>query len=404
MDTIGWDGRLGPVRAWVLASALILLPASASRGQAPDWERVAIPDGDIFQDPAWDRADPNAPPLSPALAADRSGRLYFANGPRLHVGDGNRWMTPMNQPKAYWSRPQRPLAAGARGTVLWGEWRSRDGGAGWDSLPLSTGISFAHAVLDDGSCLSGGGYDAIYRSEACSDSWTRVHMGRTYGHIRQFAVAGPAVFALPSYAALLQGSGTGASWSDWNPGGKPLLGTGIRAMRFRIPSLGTSLLLALHKTGGRPNALVSLDVLSPGTSPDTLEGALPDSAITSLWIGEGGDIWVGTRGQGIHVSRDQGRTFTAVNGGLGSLHVEALESTSDGVLHALTRGGLYRARFGTTGLRPLPPAFSPRARGHVRLHLPGLPAALRDAPRHARLSVLADGRMIILPAETLSTR
>lgn len=392
-------GKLQYPMALALASRLVLWPALPGLGQAPDWERIDLPDGAIFQDPGW--VDPgrflDGPPT--LLAADRAGRLCFANGPKLHVGDGSGWKT-LSKPKPSIS-PQRPLAAGFEGQVMWGEWRSRDGGASWDSL----GRPFrgtACAVLGDGTGLRGSNSDIIERSQGYSDAWTRVHEGRNFGYIRQFAMGGSAIFALPAYGQILFSLDSGHSWRPWSTGTQGVAGETVQIGRFQNPSLGTPLILALSKAGNTRNTLLRLHVYYPAL--DTLEGALPDSAITSLWFDQDRTLWLGTRGQGVHVSRDGGMSFTAVNAGLGSLHVEALESTSDGILHALTRDGLYRARAGSTGIPSLRPMPSPRSPDRARLHLAGLPASLQGDSPKARLSVLADGRIIILPTDTPNPR
>lgn len=394
------DG-LGLALTWALVPGLVLLPALPGRGQAPNWEKIALPDGAIYPNPAWDEPDKIHPTQRAYLAADRAGRMYFSNGPKLHIGSGTHWRTVTHSQRLSPHSQQRPLAAGSQGTVLWGKGCSRDGGMTWDTLAVQQ-ETFAYGVFEDGAGLLGQSYDVIKRSEGCSDAWTYVHHGRTYGSIRQFAVARSAAFALPDSDRMLVSLSSGQTWKEWEFRNHHLTGETVRAMRFQNPPLGTPLFVALNKPDGKPNTLLRLHVFYTGL--DTLKGALPDSAITSLWFDPEGGLWVGTRGQGIHVSRGKDLAFTAVNTGLGSLYVEALESASDGTLYAATRDGLYRARDGVSGIRSMQPALPdlpPLSRSRARLYLPGLPAPLQGGPPKARLSVLADGRFLIMPAGDL---
>lgn len=389
-----------PCLGWGLAPGLMMGLALLAQGQPARWERVTIPDGAIWQDPDWATGADLHTPKAPVLASDRGGRLYFSNGPRVHSGSegGTRWKTLVKDdaPPGF---PRRPLASGGESTVMWGAFRSRDGGSTWDSSAMNSWTS-ALAVLGDGTRLLGTSYDAIERSPSSTTAWNRVHFGNTFGHIREFAVGGSGfVFALPAYDGLLQSRDSGKSWEEWSHSlHKPLLnGRNIRAMEMGNAS-GTPLWMAMKREGSEQgNWLVRLHVFFPGI--DTVRGDLPDSAITALQSTRDGALWLGTRGQGVFVSRDQGSTFTAMNEGLGSLYVQSIEATSDQRLFALTRDGLFRLGAPTgldrrTHLAPRP------AGSRAHLHLPGLHGRTVPSgggPSQARHSVLADGRVVIDP-------
>lgn len=391
---------LVPCLAWMLTPALVLAVALLAQGQPAPWERVSIPDGAIWVNPDWAMNADLYTPSAPLLASDRSGRIYLSNGPRVHVGSqgGTSWKTLVKLPVSDLASGERPLAAGGESTVLWGDYRSRDGGATWDSTEM--GYHHALAVLGDGTRFRGISYDAIERLPAASAAWNRVHMGQTFGYIREFTVgASGYLFAVPEYDGLLQSRDSGKTWAEWTHSlQKPsLIGRNIRALEMGGGS-GATLWMAMKREGSeKGNWLLRLHVFFPGI--DTVRGDLPDSAITALQFTRDGSMWLGTRGQGVFVSRDQGRTFTAANEGLGSLYVQSIEATSDQRVFVLTREGLYRGSAPSGVDRQAVLAPRPAAR-RAALYLPGRHG--RTVPSggglsQARLSVLADGRVVIDP-------
>lgn len=391
------------IRRMVLAAALVsgLGAAASGQGAGAGWEKMAIPDGSIWQDATW----PPVPGESkgPVLAADRGGRLYVNNGPKLHIGSrgGSSWTTLV---KSYTASvdPRRALAAGETGTVQWGEWRSRDGGATWDSTEWSYATAFG--ILADGAMLHGLHYDGIERSEGAGGR-ERVHSGRTYGYITRFAVGNAqVVVASPSYDALMCSIDSGRTW-DWGSRAWPakynLTGRTVRALDFEN-SMGSSILIAVKKNpDGTGNRLLRLTVFYPVLDSISWNGAvLPDSAITALHVGGDGSVWLGTSGQGVWTAASGSRIFTPGNGGLDDMHVSSLAATSDGRVFALTRDGVYRARYAATGLRPTRPSRSLRPPASVSLHIPGHPGILPVPPDRASASlrVLADGRAVSVSA------
>lgn len=367
-------------------------PGAAAHAQEPDWEKLELPDGSLWSDTTRPADVPGAA-RAPGLAVDGGGRVYVNNGPKLHIGsrDGTVWTT-VTKPLDPAEDPGRALAAGGRTAVQWGEWRSLDGGATWDSTEPPRVP--AYGILGDGTRLRALPYDRIERAEA-SGGWEGVHLGRTYGHITQFAALGNLVMALPLADTLLCSLNAGKTWNwgrNW-PRGSELTGRTIRALDFGTRS-GTPLLIAARKRAdGTGNLLLRLHVYF--IALDTLGGAvLPDSAITALRVRGDGSVWLGTRGQGVWTAAAGSLAFAARNGGLGNLEVTAMASDPGGGLFVLTRDGVYRARTATTA-SPLPRARrAPPPAAGAALRFPGLPDRLQPFPGRgqARLRVLADGR------------
>ena len=392
-----------------MAASLLSGLGAAAQGQGvPEWERLAIPDATAWQDWSTTSEAPGAA-TGPLLAVDGGGRIYVNNGPKLHIGyqGGNTWTTLAKPPEDPLANPWRPLAAGALATVRWGEWRSRDGGATWDSTAEER--PYAFGVLKDGSTLRSRPATVIERSAGGVGDWDLRHAGMPNEHVSRFVVGeAGAVFALPQADTLLCSIDSGKTW-DWGrrawPMGTELSGRTIRALDFGS-RMGTPLLIAARRNGdGTGNLLLRLHVFY--TSLDTLDEAiLPDSAITALHLGGDGTIWLGTNGQGVWKAGPGSLHFTACNEGLGDMHAASLATTADGRLFVLTRDGVYRARYEAVATHPVRPSLVSRPPGGrgagIALILPGLPGSRQPfigGAQVPRLRVLADGRMVGSPAD-----
>lgn len=378
--------------------ALILLSTLPGLGQAITWEKLDIAPHSVWQDPEWKSGMSGMSNVGPRLAADASGRIYFTNGTSLLIGSegGAKWrehFQPMD-PSGMILYQHRPLAVGGAGTILWAGLRSVDGGATWVSSGV--GSDYSAAVHPAGPLLAAAGNDGIARSPGPGQPWTRVHSGNTFGNIRQFVTGESGyVFALPYDDQLLISNDTGKTWKRSDANG---FRSSTRSMA--LAPLGTPLWMAVGDFRNPGNRLVRVNIFFP--SIDTMKTVLPDSAVTSMLAASDGALWIGTKGQGLFVSRDNGNTFTAGNGGLGSLYVESVAETSDRRIFALTREGLYRLKSTGTSLRPI--VSRPLVRGsRASLLLPGI---TRSRPASgsatARISVLADGRMLIIPQDPTS--
>lgn len=382
-----------------IAGVTLMALAATAGAQAPAWEKVLVPDGGVWEDPDWNAGGFGWGPKE-ILAVDRSGRIYVSNGPKLHVAQrgGNSWQTLYKPRGTSDSQQKRPLGAGAEGTVMWGEWLSKDGGVTWDTLGRAGGY-YATCIYKDGSALFATGLDGIERSAPPWKTWQYVHRGETFGHIESFHYTenGP-ILAMPSVAGLLQSMDSGKTWNGWKAGdrGRELNSYTVRTLDFEGTSGTPALMLVAKDDERKGNLLVRMHVVFPQL--DTLKTVLPDSPATALQVTKDGAIWIAIRGQGVLVSRDKGRTFTAQNQGLGNLFVEALEMTSDGDLYAFTRGGIYRIR-NSTAVAPRFAAPGSASRSRFVLTLGGLPPALQPHGTTAAMRIQADGRLLITPVQ-----
>ena len=384
--------------------ALILACALSGMAQNQPWEKMEMGGFAIWQSPEWKTGPGLGSPGGSILGTDKSGRLYVSNGTDLHIGSqaGSQWSKHERLPTGISGLDHsRPLAVGGTGTVLWGGWVSQDAGATWSGG--NSVYTLAYGVHATGPVFAGSGNDGIERGTLGSSlAWTHAHSGNTFGTIKQFEMGESGyIFAVPEYGPALISTDTGRKWSEWRVSGlnNGLDGGSIRTLAVDHRS-GTPAWVAEERpNNAKGNLLIRMHIFFPAV--DTIRAAtLPDSAITALLVGSDGTLWVGTRGQGLWMSTDNGQTFTPSNSGLGGFFVESIAETSDKRLFVLTREGLYRLRTTGASLRPLLSRTFLRG-NKASLHLPGI-TPYRPASGSARISVLADGRMLIMPQENSS--
>ena len=361
-----------PAQTQLLARACAVLLLSTLSGLAQDgsWEKLELPASGkaVWQDKS--RTD-GIDHEEPRLAADAEGRLYFSNASTLLIGSdgGARWeeyalpnvTLPLNRGFL--------LAAGGQGNVIWATKYSQNGGKSWETLPLYT-VEGAFGSNRNGGFLMGGRNDQILRMNEPFINWELVYEGhQNFGYIYQFANSDPYNMAAMGFDAVYVSVDTGGTWDPLDSHGMGLSGRSANTMALE-PRLGGNLWLAPRSRLSSDKALRRVNMLT--RIPEMVAGFVPDSSVNVIRVSSDGAIWLGTWGQGVWVSRDEGKTFAAQNTGLNSVYVKALQETSDGLMFALTPTGLFRLRGTGSGVRPTPARrnLGPRK---AFLYLPGLP-------------------------------
>jgi len=337
----------------------ILLGLAGLAVQAPFAAWTAIPDIRANPDRSW---GPSSARPASRLRCDRHGNAYLAMGDSLYLGmaEGAAWKAA--------SVPRDPTSttpvAAAGGMILWANKRSFDQGRTWSIDSVRSGVT-AMAAFDDGRVLVGGHTDVIRMSEDSAMTWKYSHYGHTYGYIADFvAMPGGWAVAAPSYDYLEFSLNGGADWhyAPENPGIRAtMLAVDPDSSADRIWGLDTQYRHAPLIHGiARKDTGFSVSTYAP------VQG-IPDSIMTAWSVshapGGGRRLWIGTWGQGIFASDDDGLTWKTRNEGFMDLHVEALAVTSGGTVLALTRDGLYADAAEATALRSgSPPVPGTRAK------------------------------------------
>ena len=358
-------------------------------GWGQSWEKVELPETLLpellLPGPGWYR-----------LVANDQGGLFLRNGNSLLLGNpgGSHWK--VSKPAAAQSGafPFMSLAAGPEDVILWGNLRSRNGGQSWDSLGVFDRHT-AFLVGSDGMCVAGTYDEVIERSTDTGRTWEKVHFWKPFrSHILQLVRADAKVyFASPQYGDLLVSRDAGMSWSEWAQDTIQSLHSPLQVdvMAMEAGTGGPTLLTIQNETRGGPGKsyLVRIPLISGAA--DTLAANLPDSAILCLQVASDGTRWIGTRGQGVFMSRD-GVRWIAANKGLGNLVVDALAFSNGRTIFASTTDGLYRSTLPATGLFPSQGRQHARAqRGAPLLYIPGLSSRL---PSSEESLILPDGRKV----------
>jgi hypothetical protein len=242
--------------------------------------------------------------------------------------------------------------------LLWGNWCTHDGGQTWKSLPLH-GYSNALVLSDSYWIADGWGYDIINRSQDHGKTWAEVHFGRTYGYnFAILALSPQTLLAFPAYDEMTMSLDSGLSWQRWDT-----TKTEAYANYWKVEACA-----ATTKAGGPAAYIVTtpfrdsiprqLTLVRPLLHQAiTLTAKLPDSIVTALVLGPGNDWWLGTRGQGVWHSPNQGGSWEPYNEGLLSLHVTGLVYVAPGNLVVMTTAGLASRNLDNTSVVPLKPRF-----------------------------------------------
>lgn len=339
---------------WLALAAM----AATGTAQTP-WTKIAQSEA-WAPDQTWGPGNPG----NSRLASDGTKKLFLSQGNNLYVGEnqGTSWKVAATG-AGNSSATAAPVAAGWDGEVLWGGWVSLNGGAIW-TMPdtsrknLNTGFGF---LTPSGRILAGEAHGGISMSKDEGLSWRPVFSATGTHSISGFVSFMNWSFAVLGPDRILASRNLGEDWADLasflvpDSAATELEGPAATFLALNNKTYTYSLWsLQAAPEGGE--AVVS--EYSGYYHRDTLLSArrikpalFPDSPVTAFVTTDGHrgptppTLWVGTWGQGIWISRDNGLTWNPRNTGIGDLHVEAICVTGGGwnrPLFALTRDGLYR--------------------------------------------------------------
>jgi photosystem II stability/assembly factor-like uncharacterized protein len=311
------------------------------------------------------------------MSGDSRGTVFIARGRSLYLGErsGRDWSTrPFKQISQY--SYAECLAIGAGGKMMWGAQLSRDWGRHWvravhDSVAsFAVDYSYANAIGPDGTLLAGFTSDGLVRSADDGATWQIVHMGYSYGHVRDIAF-GPSgwVFAAPQTSPMLVSRDGGLTWNDApesplhpasaDSGNFPPASWVLASHFARESANGRESMWSIESGWGRPTTLYEISI--DGASMHYVYHAnagFPDSTVTCLkaYVDtyQRTTMWLGTWGQGMFISRDRGGSWEKANAGLGDAHVEAIHVLPSGEVLALTRAGLFTSAGSNTATLPGP--------------------------------------------------
>ena len=307
-----------------------------------------------------------------ALVTDREGALYAGTYEGLYrsTDNGERWtrlrtaVDPVNV---------NALAVDSTNAIIaacenWGVQISTDRGTSWRRLGDWQYGARRVAVDADNRIMLGGYTDrgAIMRLSDDSTSW-EIELELSGAHIQDLSFAPDGTALVASWRGCVYSRRRGGMWTysalglecrealavRMLPGGAVLCGT--ECGLFRADSLGGAF---RHVEGVLSDRIIySIDVdrdtvivgttgfnlfrsTDRGRTWRELYEGLETPTIWTL-MKSGGRVYCGTE-QGVHVSRDNGTHWRAINDGLGMLDVRRLAVNSRGHLFAATPNGVHR--------------------------------------------------------------
>lgn len=291
------------------------------------------------------------------------GRPYLSMGDSLFSGDstGEAW-TAIGYQKQYLYKSPTPLSIGYDGWVAWGNLIRSDSGAPWINPTGMPGYPTALRILGENRILLGFGYETILLSSDGGQTLNRKFVGGGYSSIVSMlgGTWGGWEFAAIERRGIAFSVDHGSNWST--------LGTKLSSYSDRdCATVLNGDYLTLEQ---RPYQQIVWGINRYSTGQPILLKILPgyfefDSvtvhcqeisgissdivsafAVNHDWFTSGykipGLIWLGTWGQGLFVSKDEGKTWVADNEGLNSLFVEDIWISTRGTALVLTKGGLFR--------------------------------------------------------------
>lgn len=351
--------------------------------QAQDqWEKLTLPER-LYAFDSMQATGQASSSIASRIAVDEKGRLYLSNvvpgdSPRHSLMEsddrGNTWNA-VSAPEIAYSISDKPLpiALGPDGLVLWGLNRlSRDAGVTWTALedPPHTSMGTTSTfIAKEGWLTATLTNDVIRRSGDSGKSWEKLTPLANYYSIRQFQTGGTEMI-FGAGQNLLISTSDGATWRRWNEPNIHTTTSPYQNFKISLQNQGTAWTLwALCK---KIDASVQNYLLAfrSGKAVDSVPINLPASLSTAWLTTEDGIFWVGTTEKGVFFSRDQGKSWSPSNEGLGSMWVESLLQTPSGEMFLIAQDGLYRSKPSGTGLvrqphrntggRHGPPGFQPR--------------------------------------------
>ncbi|MDB5107041.1 MAG: hypothetical protein JWP91_4730 [Fibrobacteres bacterium] len=372
-----------PLRAAIVALTILffaLAGAACAQSGPAEWKSLGVK---WTPNASWGPIYGKTPTR---MGADAPGSLFVSIGDSLYIGKASA-----NTPTIVWKTApiesktadfyHTSVTIGGNGTVVWGPWKSVDGGAAWTGW--SGTVSPYHpaaAISPTGYCLFAAGNDGVDRAPSLGAKSTSVHFGETFGSIIDFAISPTGrAYAAPEFDDLLVSGDSGKTWAEKqtlvkrDPAAPKTvdLASGLLALEPAYPEESLWMATASNRV---PNQVV--EYVWSGDSLKAHRHAnagIPDSAITSLKVQrESGRtvLWLGTWGQGVYRSLDRGETWQAFNGGLTDLHSEAMAMGPEGRVYALTEQGMFTIAGSPIGLfRPDRASRSGNASRHTdRFH------------------------------------
>jgi 7,8-dihydropterin-6-yl-methyl-4-(beta-D-ribofuranosyl)aminobenzene 5'-phosphate synthase len=348
---VGWQW-LGEAPAWIAAGQGI--PAQigvAAIAIAPGDPRViyllAYEPGGLYRSTAgggsWQAVNRGLEALAPLAIAVHPDNPEVAwvgtmvGGYRTTDG-GLNWQQMADLPQV----PVYALAAAAGGRTLYaggegmGIWRSDDGGRTWGvSQPADgPGTVLSLAITPDGGVLAGTAGQRVWCSRDGGEEWQADGGELARAHV-PLLVAGDnrRLYALAEGSLYLSGDG-GQSWQRIGPPDFETLSFAAEpgpAGRLYLGSKGDG--LAMSPDGGR--------------SWELSDSQLRHADVTCLVVTAGGG-YLGTRYNGLYQTADGGRHWTLISGKIGRPVVTALAQDADdpAVFYAGTMDGVYRSENG----------------------------------------------------------
>jgi hypothetical protein len=364
---------------------LLAIPASAGWTALP---APGIPEATAFRD--WRGLETSR------LIADDSGALYLYLGDTLYRGrkGGADWSVVTTCPFAFddGSPVFRPILTNRDDWLVCNQKISFNRGGDWQEAPSGFAGMMWLTLLPG---------DRFFGSRSYGESlWLSVDTGSTFdqvGGVRgryqdladlgdgHYLVAGASSTSVAAVNTDMLYSPDGGD--TWNPLVKPS-GDSVEPVRAFVlaadphPAAGTAYALSDSGSRARLNVIRWVDGVIHVTTRSAGKG-FPDSGLTCFRAvpvpgGAGTRLWVGTWGQGLYASDDNGLSWRQSNEGLTDLHVGGLAVYGEDIF-ALTRAGLYREA-GPAGIRGVVPrdihrAISMQRSGDVfRFFLPPVPA------------------------------
>ncbi len=297
------------------------------------------------------------------FASLQYGRPYLTMGDSLFFGDstGAVW-TAIAYQKKYVYGGQTPLSLGYGGRVAWGNLIRQDSQAPWISPIGMHRYPTALRILGEKIILYGNGYETIALSNDGGQTSSIKFVGGGYGPIVSMlgGTWGGWEFAATQGRGIVISRDHGSNWTTLNS----------------IASSFTDKDCATHLSGEylnfeqRPYQQIVWGINRHSSEQPILLKILPgytefDSAnvhcqeipgISSATVSAFSVnhywhtwdykypslVWLGTWGQGLFVSKDEGKTWVTDNEGLNSLFVEDIWISTSGTALVLTKGGLFR--------------------------------------------------------------
>jgi hypothetical protein len=252
----------------------------------------------------------------------------------LFVGTSNGfYMTPNKG--TYWI----PLTSGLTNTVVHalassdtylfvgtsgGMFRSTNNGTNWTEINVGLKTTVVSSLATSGDTLYAGSRGGIYRSNDTGNSWSSLLMGGTSVSI---AISGPNLFA-GSGGHLVNSFDNGASW-DW-----------LHLEECRGWIRGLAIMDSYIFAGGEAGGVCRIKHNAPGWWT-ILSTGQPDTVVNCLVV-KGKNIFAGTM-DGVYLSTDSSKSWSAINNGLTSLEIKALTFNDTHLFAGTWEGGVFRS-------------------------------------------------------------